>query len=152
MFHIPAVFITQHACMQGNCKSEPSAAVLGLTGPELTSRTLGQCVLVTDVRLMVVLHSMWLDNLYIRHRSSTRTDVTSLLACYARDCNLWLTSVTLQGDWAEYLRMGGVEVSGGQLFAKGVQADQLFTCMEFFRPTIFLGRQLDNQFVASGHC
>jgi hypothetical protein len=112
----------RHLRMQGNCKSRPSAAALGLTGPELRALTPGQCVLVTDLQLMHVQQNLWLDSLYMRHHTTPRTNTRSLLTCNSKDCNLWLTSVTLQGDSRRLSDRGAVYVTGGQLYAEGVPA------------------------------
>jgi hypothetical protein len=107
-------------CMQGNCKAEPSAESLGLTGPDLVARKPGQCVLVTDEHLMsLTWQSLWLNSLYIRYRSTSSTDKIALLACSGKGCNLWLTSVTLQGDSSQLPRLGGLAVAGGQVYAEG---------------------------------
>jgi hypothetical protein len=106
--------------MQGNCKVEPSAESLGLSRSDLDSRKPGQCVLVTDEHVMsLTWQSLWLESLYIRYRSTSSSDKIALLACSGKGCNLWLTSVTLQGDSSQLPRLGGLAVAGGQVYAEG---------------------------------
>jgi hypothetical protein len=63
--------------------------------------------------------NLWLDGLYIRQQTTSRTDTRALMWCNGEDCNLWLTSITLQGDDTYWPYYGGVGVEGGQLFAEG---------------------------------
>jgi hypothetical protein len=117
-----------HAHMQGNCASKPSSSALGLSGNDLSLHNPGQCVVVTDVYLMTLQHEMWLDNLYIRRRSSDRTSKAGLFGCFGKFCKLWLTSVTFLGDTAQRLAGGALDVAGGQVYAEGVHAaDSLHT-------------------------
>jgi hypothetical protein len=118
--------------VQGNCTSDPIPVNLGLSGPsDLVSRTFQQCVLVTDVRFLRTEQSLWLDNLYIRFKTTIRTRLCSLVDCFGSACKLWLTSVTLQGDKFGYMEdneggISSVAVVGGQLWAKG--ASYTFLC------------------------
>jgi hypothetical protein len=130
------------AHMQGNCSSEPSAAALRLKNGQLLPHKPGQCVLVTDVRLMAVRQRLWLDRLYIRFKVSTRSPESySLLVCHDKDCNLWLTSVTLQGDFIDPApEHGAIEVAGGQLYAEGVLAGQSRYVPECFRLSVCFAR------------
>jgi hypothetical protein len=105
--------------MQGNCSSEPSTAALGLSGPDLLPRRPGQCVLVTDTRFMAVKQSLWLENLYIRHHTTSSTDTHDMLNCLGQECQLWLNSVRLQEDDSQFVAGASVGVSGGQLYAEG---------------------------------
>lgn len=81
-------------------------------------------MIVTDVSLAISYHSLWLKNLYIRYRPTTRSDTTSILWCGSEDCNLWLIDVTLQGNSFNDPPNGAVEVAGGQMYAEG--ATQFF--------------------------
>jgi hypothetical protein len=117
--------------MQGNCSAEPSAAALGISGPNLVARKPGQCVLVTDVRLMKLDQNLWIDNVYIRHQTTNVTDTPNLVHCWGSYCNLWLTSVTVQGDMSRLPSHGGVEMRGGQLYAEG--AITLRACKTWIR-------------------
>jgi hypothetical protein len=106
--------------------SAPVHLELGLSGPsDLVSQTPQQCVLVTDTSFLRAEQNLWLDNLYIRLRATNRTQQSSLVDCFGVTCNLWVTSVTMQGD--RYggpsdvdNEVGAVAVVGGQLYAKGV--------------------------------
>jgi hypothetical protein len=104
--------------MQGNCSSEPSGS-FNISGTDIEMRSPGQCVLITDVRLLRAQQFLWLDNLYIRHRATERTDDSSLLDCLGSSCNMWITTVTIQGEWNQSIPFGGVGVGGGQMFAEG---------------------------------
>jgi hypothetical protein len=116
--------------MQGNCSSDTSS--LNLSAPDLLSLKAGQCVLLTDGSLMQLENSLWLDNLYIRYSKTSRGYADALLVCYGKDCNLWLTSVTLQGALAKHPFFGGVAVEGGQLYAEGADGvHTLFTSRMF---------------------
>jgi hypothetical protein len=106
--------------MQGNCSSDTSS--LNLSAPDLLSLKAGQCVLLTDGSLMQLEGSLWLDNLYIRYLKTSRGYAEALLVCYGKDCNLWLTSITLQGALAQHPHTGGVLVEGGQLYAEGADS------------------------------
>jgi hypothetical protein len=113
------------AYVQGNCTSPPSADSLGLPDLDLKFWKPGQCVLVTEAALVSVKNYLWLHSLYILHHMITQMNVTvpyPLVSCDDRQCNLWLTSVTLQGERIEFMSVGGVDVFQGQLFAKGVPA------------------------------
>ena len=113
--------------VQGNCKSQPSAAELGLAGTAgLQDWQAGQCVIVTDVRLMSVFQNLWLHGLYIRHHATTRTGTESwsVVWCGSKDCNLWMTDVTIQGDGSKDSGKGALHVSGGQVYAEGVALSQ----------------------------
>jgi hypothetical protein len=111
--------------LQGNCTSGPVPVDLGLSGPGyLVSRTPQQCLLVTDIRFLRAEQNLWLDNIYIRYKASNRTRESSLVDCIGGSCNLWLTSVTLQGykvphSDQEHVWNGAVAVVGGQLYAEG---------------------------------
>jgi hypothetical protein len=114
--------------MQGNCASEPSAISLSLPAPDLKGRKTGQCVLVTDIRLMEIAHNLWLDNLYIRQKLTDATDESTYpgeLTCQGKSCNLWLTSVTLQGAQKLTPSFSYLAVYGGQMFASGAKDAQL---------------------------
>jgi hypothetical protein len=116
--------------MQGNCSTAPSAALLGLTGPDLVQQQPGQCLLVTNTPLTSVQQNLWMDNLYIRQKTTSETGTLhpQMVACNGKVCNLWLTTVTMQGDSSELPSLGGVVVSGGQLYAEGaVTARHLHT-------------------------
>jgi hypothetical protein len=116
--------------MQGNCNSEPSASALGISDRRLEPRTPGQCVLVTDQSLMEIsLQNLWLDSLYIRYSTVANNNIcctVNLLVFSGNDTtNLWLTSVTLQGEanqGPEYSPLqspGAITVRGAQLYAEG---------------------------------
>jgi hypothetical protein len=111
--------------IQGNCASEPSSRDLGLAAPKLRSRRPGQCILITDVGLLEVEQDLWLANLYIRLKTTDDTknefvvDSHSHLNCFGKDCNLWLTSVTLQGVLTNAVTYDAMDVKGGQVYASG---------------------------------
>jgi hypothetical protein len=102
--------------MQGNCSSTDG---LGFSEPDLISFKPGQCVLETDVAFLLATHSLWLDHLYIRQKSTSGNNTKAHLQCSSKDCKLWLTSVTLQGNLSQYPNFGGVSTHGGQLYAEG---------------------------------
>jgi hypothetical protein len=123
-----------HACMyafmQGTCSSEPSASALGLTGRDLAPRIPGQCVLVTDqVFMRLDQQNLWLDSLYVLFRTSvhvyTCCDAFMLVVHGTGAANLWLTSVTLQGEphqvdvFSPSNSPGAIDVYGAQLYAEG---------------------------------
>jgi hypothetical protein len=116
-----------HAFIQGNCSSEPSFLALGLSGGGLPTRTPGQCVLVTDQALMK-LHrqNLWLDSLHIQFVGSSHAysccNSVLLHVSGAGTANLWLTTVTLQGEGGAFSSSyyaGAIEVDGAQLYAEG---------------------------------
>jgi hypothetical protein len=104
--------------MQGNCAHEPPSAVaLQLSGAELLARKPGQCLLVVSGdTLDVASGNAWLDNLYLRVRS-TGADADPAVLTVHQVAQLWMTNVTIQGD-------GG---TGSQALvatdARGVYAD-----------------------------
>jgi hypothetical protein len=108
-------------CLQGNCSSKPSVVDLDLSGVgDLFLRKPGQCVLVTDVRFFRAEQNIWLDNLFIQHRLTDKSeDNSSLLDCLSSNCKLWLTSITLHGDINSTESLGGLGVGGGQVYAEG---------------------------------
>jgi hypothetical protein len=108
--------------IQGNCTLEPSAMSLGLSAPDLRARKAGQCILVTDTTLIEVSQHLWLDNLYIRQKQTTATNATRRnvhVACIYGTCNLWMTSVTLQGAKKAIIGSRAILAYGGKLFASG---------------------------------
>jgi hypothetical protein len=113
------------ARVQGNCTSEPSALALGISEPALVARKPGQCVLVTEVKLFEVKQNLWMDNLYIRHHITSSTDSGTILSGNGKGCNLWLTSVTLQGGSSKPTGSSGVQFIGGIVYAEGVQTGSL---------------------------
>lgn len=108
--------------MQGNCTTEKvsTATLSGLTVPSEGTLKPGQCAIMTDMRLMDVLQNLWLNNLYIRHHRTNRTDSVVVLWCGTLQCNLWLTDVSLEGDAEFDPEFGGLGVEGGQAYAEGV--------------------------------
>lgn len=108
--------------MQGNCNTRPSVDRLGLTGsaPLIDWRP-GQCVIVTDMIFFDVQQNLWLDNLYIRHRNTFRTDILtgSIVHCDSEDCLIWMTKVTLQGSGDAHEDPQAIHMFGGQLYADG---------------------------------
>jgi hypothetical protein len=120
-----------HACVQGNCSSEPSAMALGLSEPPLVGRKPGQCVLVTVEKLLEAGWDLWMDNLYIRLANVDNLQVRleagtgTLLSASNIACNLWLTSVTLQGDSSQPVGPSGVHFFGGNMYAEGVHTSSL---------------------------
>ena len=99
---------------------EPSAAALGLPGtPTLADWQPGQCVIITDVEFLLFTQNVWLHSLYIRHHRTTRTDTDVVMRCWSRNCNLWMTDVTIQGDDSEGPAFGGLVVNAGQAYASG---------------------------------
>jgi hypothetical protein len=125
---------TSKDALQGKCMSDPVHQDLGLSGPgDLVSRTSEQGVFVTDISFLRAEQNLWLDNLYIRFRATNRTQQSSLVDCFGFTCNLWLTSVTMQGNKYVVItlssgnvltegdpEMGALAVVGGQLYAEGV--------------------------------
>jgi hypothetical protein len=122
-----------HAFMQGNCSSEPSTLALGLSGRDLATRTPGQCILVTDQALLRLdRQNLWLHSLHIPFRTNGQAysccDSMLLYATGTGTANLWLTSVTLQGEgnavdpFDPSFLPGAVEVFGAQLYAEGGEA------------------------------
>jgi hypothetical protein len=99
---------------------------LGLSNPaDLGPRHPQQCVLVTDIGFLRAEQNLWLDNLYMIFSTTDRTRQTSLVECVGLTCNLWLSSVTMQGDQVGLWNnvgdaIGAVAVVGGQLYAEGV--------------------------------
>lgn len=106
--------------MQGNCTQKPSDKDLGLSDVPVIDWKSGQCVLVTDVMLMEVYQNLWLDSLYVRHYTTPRTDTNYVVWCGTENCNLWMTSVTLQGDGIIDPVNGALFVSGGNFYGEGV--------------------------------
>lgn len=107
--------------IQGNCVDEPSEEKLGLTGPGL-DRSPGQCVIASDTTLIWLENSLWLDNLYIRYSASTAFEddyYNDILECSSPDCNLWLTSVTMQGDGPGDKTAGAIWAKESQVYAEG---------------------------------
>jgi hypothetical protein len=112
--------------LQGNCSLDPVPVDLGLSGhADLIARNPYQCVLVADIGFLRAEQRLWLDNLYIRLSATSRTQQSSLVDCFGLNCNMWLTSVTMQGDTSGFIedvddQIGAVAVVGGQLYATGV--------------------------------
>jgi hypothetical protein len=131
--------VTFSIALQGNCTLDPVTMDLSLTGPaELVSRSPQQCILVTDIQVLSAQQSLWLNNLYIRFSATNRTQETFLLDCLGSNCNLWLNSITLQGQVAQLYDErpeqefhAAVAVVGGQLYAQGV-------CFRLLCPAWFL--------------
>ena len=92
-----------------------------LTGAPITQVRPGQCVIVTDLLLLAVRQNLWMDNLYIRHHTTDRTDSTSAVWSGSKDCNLWMTSITIQGDGVGDPHLGALALVGGQLYAEGMK-------------------------------
>jgi hypothetical protein len=102
--------------------------------------------LLTDVGLLEARKDLWLDHLYVRISITDESskgdyiDWASYLNCYGKDCNLWLTSVTLQGILTDLVTYNAMDVSGGQVYASGAVAlhplhpmtflSYAFDCME----------------------
>lgn len=109
--------------MQGNCRAGVTAESLGLSGA-LVPRLPGQCVIITDTTLLSERQNLWIDSLYIRFKKTDRSDdrVESVVKCIGEECNMWMTSVTVQGDGDTDPKFGGVLVSGGQLYAQGTDS------------------------------
>jgi hypothetical protein len=123
-------FMQQHSCiLQGNCSLEPPTSILENADLRAPVKP-GQCVLGTNLRLMNVQQSLWLDSLYITHNESRRSDPESLLACFGKQCNLWLTGVTLEGTTSNR----GLDVKGGQAYAEGVHAGHFLVPVGCFKP------------------
>lgn len=109
--------------MQGNCTSEPSSIAFGLTGAPFIDRRPGQCLIVTDVRLFSSKQDIWIDSLYLRYHSTSRSlsdAAEDLIWCSTASCNLWMTSITLQGDGITDTKYGGMQAVGGNVYADGV--------------------------------
>jgi hypothetical protein len=105
--------------MQGNCSSPHG---LGFSELGLISFKPGQCILETNVAFLHATHSLWLDHVYIRQKSTSGNNTYAHLSFYSRGCKIWLTSVTVQGDLSQYPHYGGVYLQNGQLYAEGAAA------------------------------
>jgi hypothetical protein len=79
----------------------------------------GQCVIVSDLELMEPTQELWLDGLYIRHHRTNRTDTAAVIGCF-ESCNLWMTTVTIQGDGSQDPTRGAIWIETGQVYAEGV--------------------------------
>lgn len=86
--------------VQGNCTGpQPTLSdlELPLTSAQLHSFVPGQCVLVVDFDVMVVVGSLWLDNLYVRFRGPAPNDGIFWEYFWVKDsAKLWMTNMTLQ--------------------------------------------------------
>lgn len=111
----------------------PTPENLNLTGPT-TFRDWkpGQCVIVTDATLFIIVQNMWLDNLFLRYKHTDRSDTKALIFATSKTCNLWMTNITIQGDGSEDPVWGGLSVSGGQVYAEGVASDSVNDQLVFF--------------------
>jgi hypothetical protein len=109
------------ARVQGNCKSQPSPQALAIPATSFADSLIpGQCVLLTDVRLFVIEQNLWLDSLFIRSHSSV-DNFQPLVAGRGKWCNVWLTSVVLQGvEESSQIQTDGLSIDEGQLYAEGV--------------------------------
>lgn len=105
--------------LQGNCSHEPTAEQLPLYNGAQSEWKPGQCVILTDVELVELELQLWLDNLYIRHVTTPRTDTVSVLWCVTEMCQMWMTSVTIQGDGDGDPSSGALWVTGGLVYAEG---------------------------------
>lgn len=118
--------------MQGNCSEPVSSEVLNVGGvASLHTLKPGQCAILTEMALGHVSEDMWFHNLYIRHHQTLRNKhVGIVLWCDTPDCRMWLADVTVQGDGFEDPYFGGLQVSGGELYADGApQILQLLSCV-----------------------
>lgn len=86
--------------MQGNCSEAPPQSLLNRLGGLVSLRPLRaqQCIIVTDMDLLRVQYGpLWLDNLYVRLRRSSRDERPQLIEAEF-DGKAYLTRVTIQGD------------------------------------------------------
>lgn len=98
-------FGTQYVCgmeqgcmVQGSCATAPGPALSKPAGADLRPLLPGQCLLLTDTGLLTVSNSsLWLDNLYVRLKRSTRTPLEPvLLTTESESPALFLSGITLQ--------------------------------------------------------
>lgn len=93
--------------LQGNC-SGPVPGTL-LDASQVTARQPRQCAIVIDTGLLNVLHgNLWMDNLFIAVRHSSRFDAVTIVSCGDKDKatfasrpvggSLWLTRTVTQGE------------------------------------------------------
>lgn len=84
--------------VQGSCATAPGPALSKPGGADLRPLLPGQCLLLTDTSLLTVSNSsLWLDNLYVRLKRTTRTPLDPvLLTTEAEAPALFLSGITLQ--------------------------------------------------------
>lgn len=104
--------------IRGKCDSEPPLEEPFVQG--LEDWQPGQCVLVTDISLMQIDTSIWLDSLHIHHQHTDRTDTESVISCESRACQLWMTNVSLKGDVKQDPLRNAIVLSGGEVYAQGL--------------------------------
>lgn len=105
--------------LQGLCFKRPAADVLGVSEHALQEWRPGQVVLVTDMPLTQQQSSIWLDNLFICHRSTARSPSEYLIKVKGSDAKLWMTKTTLCGDGLRKPEQGAIRVDTGQMYAEG---------------------------------
>ena len=92
--------------MQGNCVGEAPSANFPAEHVPLRTLLPGQCLLLADTAVMIVVNSsLWLDNVYIRltERRDTGTVLSrqdQFLRVEGSGAELWMTNTTLQGNGA----------------------------------------------------
>ena len=120
MLHQPQMF-----CMQGNCStSPPDEDTLGLPPAAARLRPFlpGQCLILTDKNTFYVANqALWLHNVYVRVRLSTRELFDELVQVWYTDSQLWVTNSTFQGDGngAQDCDVCGIHNSGAALYVEG---------------------------------
>eukprot|EP00892_Ulva_mutabilis_P011358 jgi/Ulvmu1/8595/UM045_0038.1 len=110
--------------IRGNCETTPE---LQLGDPPLLPLLPGQCVIMADMNLWQVRHGrLWMHNLYLRHVTSVRSDVSKLLWSTMEGGNMWLTQITVQGvgNYADGTGVRGL-TSDGRTYIEGCQFSQL---------------------------
>lgn len=121
--HLPATHAIHRGsidAMQGNCSMEPYAYGLSLSNEApLADRSPGQCVLVTNSHVLHVQQKLWIDNIYIRQGQTRGVELYSLVMCQSVDCNLWLTSVTMQGSGELQPFASGITMHAGKVYGEG---------------------------------
>lgn len=116
--------------MQGNCSGAPDGDAFQLSGKPLLQLAEGQCLLVADDDALEVMHGrVWLDNLYLRVKRTSRNSRPALLSVAALGGQLWLTRSVLQGDGSIESLQASVGLTAtitNQVFAQGVPPSCLF--------------------------
>ena len=89
---------TVAVAVQGDCAANPGPAISDVTGADLLALLPRQCLLVTDTHFLNVTNSsLWMDNLYIRLKRSTRTPLLPILLTTDRSSpGMYITGITFQ--------------------------------------------------------
>eukprot|EP00892_Ulva_mutabilis_P011351 jgi/Ulvmu1/8589/UM045_0032.1 len=110
--------------LRGNCSTAVDSEALQLEGAALRPLAEGQCLIVADDHMLLLMHGrLWVDNLYLRVQHTSRSNLPTLLSLSALGGRLWLTRSTLQGD-ARGAPQGANGIwtdTSNKVFAQGVQ-------------------------------